>query len=392
MNQGVADAAAASTEPAAAVTDPIVVGERVRKSYGAVDALAGVDLAVEPGEVFGLIGPNGAGKTTLVRALTGTADVEGTVRVFGTSPSAVDAGRVGLLPQSFDPPARLTARELVDYYGGLYDDARDTESVLADVGMAADADAWYETLSGGQRRRTCVATAVVNDPDLLFLDEPTTGIDPAGRRALHRLIVRLAADGTTVFLTSHAMDEVERLADRVMLLRDGEVVAVGPPAALIAEHGGRPRLEVALRDPATVCSPEGATDGASVTTGDALADGDAGSDGAASDVAADISAAVADAVEGATVESTTDGLRILGIDPVEIGAVVDALAGVGVDFESLTWAEPSLEDVYLRLTGETYSPRSATDLADAERRADGGTPPDGGPSIDGDACDDGGAR
>ena len=385
MNLGVADAAAASTESDTAA-EPIVVGERVRKSYGAVDALAGVDLAVEPGEVFGLIGPNGAGKTTLVRALTGTTDVEGTVRVFGAPPTTVDAGRVGLLPQSFDPPARLTARELVDYYGGLYDDARDTESVLADVGMSADADAWYETLSGGQQRRTCVATAVVNDPDLLFLDEPTTGIDPAGRRALHQLIARLAADGTTVFLTSHAMDEVERLADRVMLLRDGDVVAVGPPAELIAEHAGRPRLEIALRDPTAVRPSECTTDDDSVTTNDAPTDGDppAVDDG--------ISAAVADAVDGAAVESTTDGLRILGIDPVEIGSVVDALATVGVGFDSLTWAEPSLEDVYLRLTGETYSPRSVTDLTDAERRADGGTSSNGGSHTDSGSRTDDGVR
>jgi len=391
MNQGVADTAAASTESDTAA-EPIVVGERVRKSYGAVDALAGVDLAVEPGEVFGLIGPNGAGKTTLVRALTGTTDVEGTVRVFGAPPTTVDAGRVGLLPQSFDPPARLTARELVDYYGGLYDAARDTESVLADVGMSADADAWYETLSGGQQRRTCVATAVVNDPDLLFLDEPTTGIDPAGRRALHQLIARLAADGTTVFLTSHAMDEVERLADRVMLLRDGDVVAVGPPAELIAEHAGRPRLEIALRDPTAVRPSECTTDDDSVTTGDSVTTNDAPTDGDPPAVDDGISAAVADAVDGATVESTTDGLRICGIDPVEIGSVVDALAAVGVGFDSLTWAEPSLEDVYLRLTGETYSPRSATDLTGAERRADGGTSSTGGSHTDSGSRTDDGVR
>ena len=385
MNEGVADAAAASTEPAAAVTEPIVVGKGVRKSYGSVEALAGVDLAVEPGEVFGLIGPNGAGKTTLVRALTGTADVEGTVRVFGAPPMTVDAGRVGLLPQSFDPPARLTARELVDYYGGLYDDARDTESVLADVGMAADADAWYETLSGGQQRRTCVATAVVNDPDLLFLDEPTTGIDPAGRRALHQLITRLAADGTTVFLTSHAMDEVERLADRVMLVRDGAVVAVGPPADLIAEHAGRPRLEIALRDPAAV-RPDAPTDSDVPVDSDAPADSDVHTTVDPPAVDNGVSAAVSDAVGEATVESTADGLRILGIDPVAIGAVVDALATVGVGFESLTWTEPSLEDVYLRLTGETYSPRSPTRPSDGDRRPDGGTRPTGG------SPDDGGTR
>ena len=318
-------ARAAADRADAPAGDPVVVGEGVRKSYGDVAALDGVDLDVAAGEVFGLIGPNGAGKTTLVRALTGTTEAEGDLRVFGAPPRDVDPARIGLLPQSFDPPARLTARELVDYYGGLYDEARDTESVLDDVGMADDADAWYETLSGGQKRRTCVATAVVNDPDLLFLDEPTTGIDPAGRRAIHRLIERLAADGTTVFLTSHAMDEVERLADRVALLRDGAVVAVGPPGELIAEHGGAPRLDVTLDDAAS----------------------DAAVGGVEAGLAGD-----------AAVESTRDGLRIRGVRPEAIGDAVDALDAAGVAFESLAWTEPSLEDVYLRLTGEEYSPRA----------------------------------
>jgi len=304
-------------------TEPVVAGDGVRKSYGDVVALDGVEVRVEPGEVFGLIGPNGAGKTTLVRALTGTTDAEGVLKVFGVPPTEVDPQRVGLLPQSFDPPERLTATELVDYYGGLYDAARDTDAVLRDVGMADDADAWYETLSGGQKRRTCVATAIVNDPDLLFLDEPTTGIDPAGRRSIHRLIERLADDGTTVFLTSHAMDEVERLADRVALLRDGAVVAVGAPDDLIAEHGGDPRLEVTL--------------------GEAAAEVDA--------------EAVTAALSGrAAVESTRKGLRIVGVRPEDIGDAVDALEAAGVAFESLAWSEPSLEDVYLRLTGEEYSP------------------------------------
>ena len=315
-------------------SDPVVVGNGVRKSYGDLVALDGVDVAVHSGEVFGLIGPNGAGKTTFVRALTGTTDAEGDLRVFGVPPRAVDPQRVGLLPQSFDPPERLTARELVEYYGGLYDHARDAESVLRDVGMADDADAWYETLSGGQKRRTCVATAIVNDPDLLFLDEPTTGIDPAGRRSIHRLIERLADDGTTVFLTSHAMDEVERLADRAALLRGGEVVAVGPPDDLIAEHGGDPRLEVALDDPA------------------------------ADDVVTAVAAAAAGRLPaGHVVESTRGGLRVLGVRPEAIGDAVDALDAAGVGFESLAWTEPSLEDVYLRLTGEEYSPRDGDEFA-----------------------------
>ncbi|ELZ37768.1 ABC transporter [Halorubrum saccharovorum DSM 1137] len=327
--------------------DPVVVGEGVRKSYGEVVALDGVDLRVEPGEVFGLIGPNGAGKTTLVRALTGTTEAEGDLRVFGAPPDEVDPQRVGLLPQSFDPPERLTAAELVDYYGGLYDAARDTEPVLRDVGMADDADAWYEKLSGGQKRRTCVATAIVNDPDLLFLDEPTTGIDPAGRRSIHRLIERLAGDGTTVFLTSHAMDEVERLADRVALLRDGAVVAVGAPDALIAEHGGEPSLEVALDGPASeadVESVRGAVRGA-LSVGAEEGGAEGGADASGSE-------------DASAVESTREGLRIGGVRPEGIGTAVDALEAAGVAFESLAWSEPSLEDVYLRLTGEEYSPRS----------------------------------
>ena len=329
-------------------SDPVVVGEGVRKSYGEVVALDGVEIRVEPGEVFGLIGPNGAGKTTLVRALTGTTEAEGDLRVFGVPPREVDPQRIGLLPQSFDPPERLTATELVDYYGGLYDAARDTEPVLRDVGMADDADAWYETLSGGQKRRTCVATAIVNDPDLLFLDEPTTGIDPAGRRSIHRLIERLADDGTTVFLTSHAMDEVERLADRVALLREGGVVAVGAPEALIAAHGGEPRLEVALDGPAAEADAE-AVRGA---LRDALSDRAAGA-----------------GPDAPAVESTRGGLRIVGVRPEGIGNAVDALDAAGVAFESLAWSEPSLEDVYLRLTGEEYSPRSG-EVGEAE--------PDGG--------------
>jgi ABC-2 type transport system ATP-binding protein len=358
------DAPADGATPGAPDGGDPVVGEGVRKAYGDVAALDGVDLDVAAGEVFGLIGPNGAGKTTLVRALTGTTAAEGDLRVFGAPPRDVDPSRIGLLPQSFDPPARLTARELVDYYGGLYDAARDTEAVLDDVGMAGDADAWYETLSGGQKRRTCVATAVVNDPDLLFLDEPTTGIDPAGRRAIHRLIERLAAGGTTVFLTSHAMDEVERLADRVAMLRDGRVVASGAPDRLIAEHGGAPRLDAATAEPATEETVEAVADGVRERLG-----------------------------TDPTVEATDDGLRVRGVRPEAIGAAVDALDGAGVAFDSLSWSEPSLEDVYLRLTGEEYARRrdggltgeaagdgrrAADDAAQGGRRAADDAAPDGG--------------
>ena len=291
----------------------VLVADDVRRTYGDTVALDGVSLSVGEGEVFGLIGPNGAGKTTLVRALTGTTDAEGTVRVLGERPTEVDTQRVGLLPQSFTPPERLTARELVDYYAGLYDEARDPESVLTDVGLGDAGDTWYENLSGGQQRRVCVATALVNDPDVLFLDEPTTGIDPAGRRALWGLIEDLADGGTTVFLTSHSMDEVEQLADRVGLLNEGKLAAVGSPTDLVADHGGETRLVVRT---------------------------DAGTD------------AVADA--GFVVEADAETLTFHDVDPKDIGRAVEALERAGVDYDSLTWKQPGLEEVYLRLTGEAF--------------------------------------
>jgi len=293
------------------MTDALVA-EDVRRTYGDTVALDGVSLTVAEGEVYGLIGPNGAGKTTLVRALTGTTEAEGRVAVFDSTPREVDPERVGLLPQEFSPAERLTARELVDYYGGLYDHARDTAAVLADVGLSEDADTWYEKLSGGQKRRACVATALVNDPDLLLLDEPTTGIDPAGRRALWALVERLASEGTTVLLTTHYMAEAERLCDRVGLLTDGRLAAEGSPAELVATYGGDAYLEVESSDP------------------------DAGA-----------------ALEAAGYRLAADrDLAVAGIEAREVGAVAETLDKAGVAYGALAWRQPNLEDVYLSLTGQ----------------------------------------
>ncbi|WP_458206228.1 ABC transporter ATP-binding protein [Haladaptatus sp. NG-SE-30] len=298
------------------MTDTLVA-ENLRKRYGDTVALDGVSLSVDEGEVFALIGPNGAGKTTLVRALTGTTvPEEGSASVLGVHPADVEKSRIGLLPQSFDPPARLSARELVDYYAGLYDDARDPDEILADVGLADTGATWYENLSGGQQRRACVAATLVNDPDILFLDEPTTGIDPAGRRALWSLVDELAAGGTTVFLTTHYMAEAERLANRVGLLADGELVAVGTPESLIAEHGGESRLVV-----------ETTASRATVDT-------------------------------AFTVEEIETGLVFDGVSPADIGGVVGELNDRGIEYEALTWTEPDLEDVYLRLTGAALGPEA----------------------------------
>ena len=298
-----------------------LVAEGVRKSYGDVTALDGVSLEVEAGEVFGLVGPNGAGKTTLVRALTGTTRAEGRVRVLGTDPTGVERSRIGLLPQSFSPAGRLTPRELLAQYAGRYDDARDPEAVLSDVGIDGSASRqWYETLSGGQKRRVCVAIALVNDPEVLFLDEPTTGIDPVGRRALWELLEDLAAGGTTVLLTSHSMAEVERLSDRVGFLNGGRLVAVGTPGDLIAAHGGRSRLVVETGD-GDAPTPEPEFD------------------------------ALGDDFE---VSSRAGQIVVEGVGPRDIDRAVAAFDTDGVEIESLTWAQPDLGDVYLELTGESF--------------------------------------
>jgi ABC-2 type transport system ATP-binding protein len=294
-----------------------IVAEDVSRAYGDTVAVGGVSLSVAEGEVFGLVGPNGAGKTTLVRALVGTTDAKGRVELFGQDPRAVARERVGLLPQSFDPPARLTARELLAYYASLYDDHRPVDRVLDDVGMAGDADTHYENLSGGQQRRTCVATALVNDPDLLVLDEPTTGIDPAGRRQLWDLLSTRAEAGTTVLVTTHYMEEAQRLADRVGLLTDGSLLAVDTPDRLVAEHGGDALLRVQLTgDDGGEATPTGLPD------------------------------------LGYPVERRDGRLTVRGVPPEAVGTVADRLSAAGVGYDSLAWTEPDLEDVYLELTGQ----------------------------------------
>jgi len=295
-----------------------VVADGLAKTYGDVTALAGVSLSVAAGEVVALLGPNGAGKTTLVRALTGTTEPDaGTARLFDTPPTAVDRGRTGVLPQAFDPPGRLTPRELLRYYGGLYDDHEPIEATLERVGVADVADTAYENLSGGQRRRTCLGITLINDPDLLVLDEPTASIDPAGRQRVRETVAALADAGATVLLTTHDVAEAERLADRVGLLVDGELIAAGTPGDLVADHGGDHRLVVDCEDPTAAAGLDGVGD---------------------------------------RVEAGDGEVRVYGVDVGDLGDAVAAMRAAGVDPTAVSWARPGLEDVYLALTGETYDP------------------------------------
>jgi ABC-2 type transport system ATP-binding protein len=213
----------------------------LRKSYGDKEAVRGVDLEVRTGEILALLGPNGAGKTTTVEILEGFHQATaGEVRVLGEDPWGGDRAlrdRIGIVLQESQPEINLTVRECLELYAGYYTAPRDVEETIGLAGLGEQADQQTTRLSGGQRRRLDVALALIGDPELIFLDEPTTGFDPAARRASWEVISGLRALGTTILLTTHYMEEAERLADRIAVMRDGVIVATGTPATL----GGRNR-------------------------------------------------------------------------------------------------------------------------------------------------------
>jgi ABC-2 type transport system ATP-binding protein len=212
------------------------------KRYGELVAVDGIDLDVRRGEVLALLGPNGAGKTTTVEMLEGYRGRDGgEVSVLGQDPASPDRAwrsRIGIVLQSSADNAELTVGELVRHFAGFYPDPRDPDEVIAWVGLESSRRTRTRALSGGQRRRLDVALGVIGDPELLFLDEPTTGFDPEARRQFWGLITALRAQGTTILLTTHYLEEAEQLADRVGVISAGRLVEVAPPAEL----GGRREL------------------------------------------------------------------------------------------------------------------------------------------------------
>jgi ABC-2 type transport system ATP-binding protein len=227
---------------------PAIEVRGLTKSYGAHQAVRGIDFSVARGEVFGLLGPNGAGKTTTVEVLEGYRTRDGgTVSVLGHDPGTRSAdlrSRVGIVLQSCGTYPHLTVAETVEHWAGFYPAPRAVDEVLALAGLDACAGRRARTLSGGQARRLDFALALVGDPELIFLDEPTTGFDPGARRAAWDVIRALRDLGKTVLLTTHYLDEAQTLADRVAILQDGRILAEGPPDAL-----GASRYRVAWRGP-----------------------------------------------------------------------------------------------------------------------------------------------
>jgi ABC-type multidrug transport system ATPase subunit len=289
----------------------------LRKRYGELEAVRGIDFEVAEGECFALLGPNGAGKTTTVEILEGYRDRDaGRVEVLGFDPRRGGRDlreRIGIVLQSSGHFRELTVREVLDLFGGYYPQSRDSGEVIDLVGLAEKAGARVKTLSGGQQRRLDLALGLVGDPDLLFLDEPTTGFDPSARRRSWELIESLRDLGKTILLTTHYMDEAQNLADRVAIIAAGRIVAAGTPDSL----GGRDEGEalVAFRLPA----------------GTALAE-----------LPADL--------PGRPVAGE-DRVRLRTTEPTRALHVLTGWAlARGEELDALTVTRPSLEDVYLQLT------------------------------------------
>src|SRR5579864_1459463 len=233
--------------------------EELRKSYGSVQALRGVSFSVAEGEVFALLGPNGAGKTTTVEILEGFRRRDGgTVSVLGVDPASGDRKlkeQLGIVLQTTGVDPYLTVAETVEMFRGYYPKPRSREEVLKLVGLTDKRDSRVTQLSGGQRRRLDVAIALAGDPSLLFLDEPTSGFDPGAKRNAWEVIKGLAELGKTIFLTSHSMDEVQYLADRVVIINAGKVVADGAPDTLAGRQTKTTSVRFRLDAPADL--PEG---------------------------------------------------------------------------------------------------------------------------------------
>jgi ABC-2 type transport system ATP-binding protein len=289
-----------------------------------VHAVNGIDLAIRLGECFGLLGPNGAGKTTTVEILEGlNQPTSGAVEVLGLcwrSDAAVIRERIGVTLQETRLPDKETVREIVTVFRSFYKDGLDPEDVIARVALESKANAYIEQLSGGQQQRLAVALSLVGDPELLFLDEPTTGLDPQSRRQLWDVIRDLRDRGRTVVLTTHYMDEAERLCDRVAIIDHGKIIASGSPSELIARLGGDHIVEFALEGQAEIPAP-----------------------------AADSFLGL-DSVLAARAEA--DGYLLTVAEPHRaLPALLEALEQQDRPLARLTTRHVSLEDVFVALTG-----------------------------------------
>jgi ABC-2 type transport system ATP-binding protein len=230
------------------MSDLVVQVDRIRKTYGSLTAVDGVSFEVRRGEIFGLIGPNGAGKTTTLECVEGLRRADsGSIRVLGADPIRDRRHvqtRIGVQLQAAQLQKRIKVWEAIDLWRSIYTTALDGAGLLEQLGLTAKRDAWFMTLSGGQRQRLFIALALINDPEVVFLDELTTGLDPQARRAIWTLVRGIRDRGKTVVLTTHSMEEAERLCDRVAIIDHGRIIEIDSPEALVTRHFPTGRIAV----------------------------------------------------------------------------------------------------------------------------------------------------
>lgn len=297
---------------------PIISVSQLAKSYGSTVAVADVSLEVHEGEIFGLIGPNGAGKTTTMECVEGLRKPDrGEISVLGMDPRR-DAfalqKRIGVQHQEAHLQKRIKVWEAIDLWSTLYPNVVDTEALLAQLGLEAKRNAWFMTLSGGQKQRLFVALAMIHDPEVVFLDELTTGLDPQARRAIWELVFGIRDRGKTVLLTTHLMEEAERLCDRVAIVELGRIIEIGTPTELVQRHCPERRVVFS-------------------TDGDGVAQRFGG----------------VEAVHSVSSEGSTHTLHGEGEDFVT--DVINVIAREGIRVRGFRTEIPTLEDVFLKLTG-----------------------------------------
>jgi ABC-2 type transport system ATP-binding protein len=299
--------------------DPIIQVDGLYKNYGPVEAVRGITFAVEEGEVFGLLGPNGAGKTSTVEILEGMRTPDrGTARVCGLDPERSGSAfkqKIGAVLQSTALPDKLRVMEALNLFASFYKDRADTEALLKRFQLEEKRDSFYKDLSGGQKQRLALAMALVNNPQVVFLDEPTAGLDPQVRREIYDIIEELRREKKTVLLTTHYIEEAERLCDRVAIVDHGKIIKTGTPRELKQSSAGTTRIEVRLARPATEAAMR--------------------------------------ALEGVSDFRLMGDVHVLyaARAPQAIVSLVKHLEADNNELQSMEMYSPSLEDVFIELTG-----------------------------------------
>ncbi len=297
----------------------VIVVDNLRKCYGELRAVDGVSFEVRRGEIFGLVGPNGAGKTTTIECLEGLRQPsDGRVSVLNLDPQRQGyelKERIGVQLQQSSLPDRLRVREALDLFAAFYRRALDWRPILDELGLGEKSNSPFGKLSGGQRQRLSIALALVNDPEVVFLDELTTCLDPQARRAMWDLVKRIRDRGKTVFLTTHYMEEAEQLCDRVAIMDHGKIIALDSPQKLVASLAAENRVVFTVEEPLDLDSFQ--------------------------------------TIPGvARVEQTGSRVMVFGRDEELVVRVVMTLAASKIRFRDLRTEQPSLEDVFLTLTGK----------------------------------------